>query len=151
MPKIWLIGAATALMVLMAAALAVALLITRGEVKLLPEDSPEGVVQRYLLALDKNDYLEARKYWTSDLQMRCPPERVVGWGYWGRERNEQIALEKTEISDGTALVSVKFTEFESDAPFDDSEYHYLRTYNLSLEEGQWRLTYHYSMGCPPPF
>ncbi len=148
MAKIWLIGAVTAVLALMAAAVAVALVTTRGGVDLLPADSPEGVVQRYLLAMEREDYQEAYGYLSSDLRATCSLEDFVSRGYWPDTREDQVTLEKTHDLDGLALVKVKVTVFHHDAPFGASEYSYERSFDLKLEEGQWRLTGP-EWWCPP--
>jgi hypothetical protein len=149
MAKIWLIGATTAVLALMAAAVAVALVTTRGGVDLLPADSPEGVVQRYLLALEEEDYQEAYGYLSSDLRTACPLADFISRGYWPSARGNQVTLEETHHLDGLAVVEAEVTVFHHDAPF-ASEYSYTRTFELKLDEGQWRLTGP-EWWCPPGF
>jgi hypothetical protein len=150
MAKIWLVGAVTVVLALMVGAVAVALVTTYGGVDLLPADSPEGVVQRYLLALEREDYREAYDYLSSDLRSRCSFDDFVSRGYWPETRGNQVTLEKTQRFDGHALVKARVTVFHHDAPFGASEYSYERSFDLKLEEGQWRLTGP-EWWCPPLF
>jgi hypothetical protein len=70
MSRIWLFGALAFVVALVATGLTVALVTTR-DVDLLPANSPEGVVQRYLLALEDEDYEEAYGYLSSELRRQC--------------------------------------------------------------------------------
>ena len=150
MAKTWLVVAVTIVAALLASAVAIAIVTTRGGVDLLPADSPEGAVQRYLLALDREDYQEAYNYLGSDLQRRCSLEEFVNKGYWpDMEITENhVTLEKTQSFDGRARVTARVTVFNPDVPFGASEYSYDRTFNLKLEAGQWRLTGP-EWWCPP--
>jgi len=148
MAKMWLIVGVALLVGLMAAAVAMALVTTLGGPHLLPADSPEGVVQRYLLALEREDYREAHSYLGSDLQTRCSLGDFVRRDYWPYTEERQVTLEKTQLYDGWAYVKATVTVFHGDAPFGASEYSYDRTFNLKLEADQWRLTGP-EWGCPP--
>jgi hypothetical protein len=138
MAKIWLSVAVTAVIALVAGA--VALATTLGGADPLPADSPEGVVQRYLLALENEEYREAYGYLSSDLRRRCSIDAFVARRYWPGGDGDQVTLKKTETFDGRAIVTAEVTRFYSNAPFGASEYSYDRTYQLKLEHGQWRLT-----------
>ena len=150
MAKIWLVVAATIVAALLVSAVTIALVTTRGGVDLLPADSPEGVVQRYLLAVEREDYAEAYDYLSSDLRWRCSLDDFVRKGYWpDMEITENhVTLEKTQSFDGRAVVTARVTVFEPDVPFGASEYSYDRTFQLKLEAGQWRLTGP-EFWCPP--
>jgi hypothetical protein len=148
MAKIWLVGAVTVVLALIVGAVAVALVTTHGGVDLLPANSPEGVVQRYLLALEREDYREAYDYLSSDLRSRCSLEDFVSRSYWPESTGDQVTLEKTQSLDGLALVKARVTVFDRDVPFGASEYSYERSFDLKLEEGQWRLTGP-DWWCPP--
>jgi hypothetical protein len=148
MAKIWLVAGVILVAGLMAAAVTTALLTTRGGPHLLAADSPEGVVQRYLLALRKEDYREAYSYLSSDLQTRCSLDDLVGTYYWPYTQEGQVTLERTQRYDGSAAVTATVTVFHGDPPFGASEYSYDRTFQLTLEGDQWRLTGP-EWWCPP--
>jgi hypothetical protein len=148
MSKIWLIFVAAVVTALLVSAVAIAIVTTRGGVDLLPADSPEGVVQRYLLALEKEDYREAYDYLSSDLRRRCSLEDFVGRGYWPGDGGDHVTLEKTQSFNDHAVVRAKVTVFDPDVPFGTSERSYDRTFHLRQEAGQWRLTGP-DWWCPP--
>ena len=148
MAKTWLVVAVTIVAALLASAVAIAIVTTRGGVDLLPADSPEGAVQRYLLALDREDYQEAYNYLGSDLQRRCSLEEFVNKGYWPEPRGDHVTLEKTQSFDSRAVVTARVTVFDPNVPFGASEYSYDWTFQLRLEEGEWRLTGP-EWWCPP--
>jgi hypothetical protein len=149
MAKTWLIVGVTLVVGLMAAAVAMALVTTLGGPHLLSADSPEGVVQRYLLALEKEDYPEAYSYLSSELQARCSLDGFVRNAYRPyNEEDQQVTLEKTQRYDGSALVRARVTSFYTDAPFGGSEYSYDQTFTLKLEADRWGLTGP-GWGCPP--
>jgi hypothetical protein len=148
MAKIWLVVGVTVVAALLASAVAIALVTTRGGVDLLPADSPEGVVQRYLRAIEREDYREAYDYLSSDLRRSCSLEEFVSRGYWPETGGDHMTLEKTQSFDGRALVTARVTVFDPDVPFGASEHSYDRTFHLKLEAGQWRLTGP-DWWCPP--
>jgi hypothetical protein len=140
MSKMWLIGGVVVVVALAVGALVTAL-VTNRSADLLPAGSPEGVVQRYLRALEKEEYREAHGYLTADLQRRCRVEEFAGTDHWPySEEDQEIVLEKTQAFNGSAVVQATITVFHPGIPFGTSEYSYDRTFNLKLEDGQWRLT-----------
>jgi hypothetical protein len=140
MSKMWLSGGLVLVVALAVGAVVTALVTSRSGADL-PADSPEGVVQRYLLAVQREDYREAHGYLTADLQTRCRVEELAGRDHWRySEEDEEMTLEKTQTFNGSAVVTATVTVFRPDVPFGASEYSYDRTFNLKLEDGQWRLT-----------
>jgi len=152
MSRIWLIGALTFVMALVVAGIAVALVTTRG-VDLLPADSPEGVVQRYLLALEDEDYTGAYSYLSSELQSKCSFDYFFRGASYIRLKDSHVTLESVRVLDGMARVRARVTAFEPGGPFAANEYSYDWTSHLKREEGQWRLTDTPEMPwpawCPP--
>jgi len=100
------------------------------------------VVQRYLQALEREDYRAAHGYLTSDLQSKCRLEDFVARSHWPyTDEDQQITLEKTQTFNGSAVVKTTVTvSHPDDVPFGTSEYSYDRTFDLELENGRWRLT-----------
>ena len=140
MSKVWLVGVAAFVVGLVIAGLVVALVTTR-DVDLLPADSPEGVVQRFLLALEDQDYREAFAYLTASAQTRCPLDEFIRQASYREFRDSHITLEGTQRLDGSAIVTARVTVFEPEIPFGSSEYSYDQTFQLRREEGQWRLSW----------
>ncbi len=134
----WLAG--IALVVLVVVVLSVVLaLVNRSGVSLLPEDTPEGVVQRYLLALQEDDGKRAYGYLSSELQEYCTYRHFLDSTRVRERRDTRISLEATEALDGDVEVRVKATETRVSQPFGVSEYSYTMRYVLGREEAGWRF------------
>jgi hypothetical protein len=144
--RVWLIGVAVFVAALVVAGIVVALVTSR-DAGLLPADTPEGAVQRYLLALQDHDYREAYSYLSDDTKRACGVEDFRRFASDGELRESRMTLEDTEIFDGTAIVTARVTVFAPDI-FGPSEYSYDRTFNVTLEGGQWRLDWP-DFRCPP--
>ena len=151
MSRIWLFGGMIVVAALVVGSVTIAL-ITGRDVELLPVDSPEGVVQRYLLALKDEEYAEAYDYLTSDLQERCSLAEFVRRAPGTRVQDTRLTLDETQRFDDSAFVRTSITVFrpvsQFDFPLRSSEYTYERTYNLKLEDGQWRMA-EPDWWCPP--
>ena len=132
------------------AGVVVALVTTRGEADLLPEDSPEGVVQRFLLALEDKEYREAYGYLSAGTTNGCTLEDFARQASYQEVRDSHMTLEDTQRFDDTAVVTARVTVFDPDIPFGASEYSYDRTFDLTLEDGQWRLAWP-NYWCPPMY
>lgn len=146
MARAWLIGVATFVAALVVAGVVVALVTTRDE-DLLPADSPEGTVQRYLLALQDRDYPLAYSYLSADTKRSCALQDFRRFAGDGELRDARMTLEDTEIFDGSAIVTARVTVFYPEV-FGPSEYSYDRTFDVTLEGGQWRLDWP-DFRCPP--
>jgi len=135
----WLAG--IALVVLVVVILSVVLaLVNRQGVSLLPEDMPEGVVQRYLLALQEGDSKRAYGYLNGELQEHCTYQY-----FWDSTRtlemgDMRITLEGTEPLDGEVGVRVRVTELDLSLPFDRGEFSYSILYTLGREKDAWRFS-----------
>jgi hypothetical protein len=145
---LWLRGAMVFVLVLVVGAIVVAVLTTRGGVDLLSEDSPEGTVQRYLLALEDGDYEAAYAYLSEDLRVRCSLDEFVKSASYTEVQDSEITLEETRTFDGRALVRASVSVFEPGFPFGEGEQSYERTFELRAEDGAWRMT-EPAWWCPP--
>jgi hypothetical protein len=145
--RVWLVGVVGFVLALAVAGLVVALITTR-DGELLPEDSPEGAVQRYLLALEDEDYRQAYSYLSDDTQTACALEDFVRYASYREIRDSRMTLEDTELLDDTAVVRAEVTVFDVEMPFQPQEYSYTETFNLRLEGGAWRLVSP-DYWCPP--
>ncbi|MDP2950722.1 MAG: hypothetical protein Q8P22_14475 [Chloroflexota bacterium] len=150
MAKIWLYGAVTFVIALVVGGIAVALVTGRGGTELLPSDSPEGAVQRYLLAMKDEEYREAYDYLSSDLQRECSYDYFLKGASYTEIGEGQVTLESVRTVDGRTQVKVRITVFEPGGPLGASEYSYDWTFHLKLEEGQWRLVSMPEMPWPVP-
>ena len=147
MSKYWHIGGLF-LVVTLAVAAAVFAIVTRGGVRLRPADSPEGVLQRYLLAAQKGHYEEAYQYLSAAAKARCPFESFVRGSYWREDEEDVITLDAIQNFGSRAVVRATITRFDPGAPLGASESSYDRTYTLEIDGGQWRLSAADSY-CPP--
>jgi hypothetical protein len=142
----WLIifGAAIGALVIVAIALVFTMAKPGGE-SLLPADTPEGTVQRYLLALEAEDYKTAYSY------LSFPPNKQISYDVWkGRAiRYEEkhavkVTLEKSMVTGDEATVSVMVDVFRANEPFENPPFEnpvYTShvTFSLKKEGASWKI------------
>ena len=122
----------------------VALVLTassRGDEPLLPEDAPEGTVQRFLLAIRDEDYLAAESYLsptiddkvTYDLRQNrlAGPSEDPGW---------KATLGKSIVRDDETIVDVTIDVFRTRSPFENSVHTYQIAFSLKKEGISWSIT-----------
>jgi len=112
-----------------------------GSAPLLPEDTPEGTVQRYFLALQAEEYTTAYSYLTPPptekepyQEWRSPlirPEEKPGW---------KVTLGKSAVSDNKATVDVVVDIFRPGGPFDNPVSTQRVTFFLKQEGTSWKIT-----------
>ncbi len=139
MSKVWLIGVAVFVIALVVGGIVAAVVTGRGDADLLPLDSPEGIVQRFLLAMKDERYGEAYDYLASDLQDRCSYQEFTLFAPFDSLSEGRVTLEDSKVEDGTARVRARVAVFQPNVPL-PSEYSYEQTYELRLEGDEWRLT-----------
>ena len=109
------------------------------------EDTPEGVVFNYLLALQNQDYERAYKYLSPS--MESYPEsarqftRDVENNRWAFRLNTDVSLsveDFTEIGDH-ATVQVRESRFYGGDIFDSGHSSTTFTMHLLLESGEWKI------------
>ncbi len=152
MTKIWLIGGAAFLAILVIASIIVALIQTE---QTLTEGSPEAAVQGFLRATESEETQIAYDFLSDDLKSECTLENFGGRRF---ERNRvddsRIVFEKTEMVDNTAFVTVQVTQFYGRGPFGTSESTRSEQFSLTKEAEQWKFVRHpfpyYSCGPFPP-
>ena len=81
----WLIGAGAVITVLVVASVLVAVLGTTGETVTYPEDTPEGVVQRYLQAIQASETQVAYDYLGVELQEGCTLQEFRDGTRWSAD------------------------------------------------------------------
>ena len=140
---------AVVVLALIVLSVAVALLNREGEATLLAEDTPEGTVQRYLLAIEEGDLKAAYQYLSSELQEDCTYAHFRDSTRWFEADDMRVTLEGTEPLDGQVEVQVRITRFYVDPPFGDlapvsplrsRESSYTARYTLGQDGETWRLT-----------
>ena len=140
----WLVAIAGVVAALIVASVVVALVNPRGAAETLPEDTPEGTVQRFILALQDEDYSLAHSYLSDELKKSCSVEGVREAAQFFAEvsqnQSRRVALlEKEELSGGRTQVRVRVTEVSVSLPFGVNENSHQERYVLVQEAGEWRF------------
>jgi hypothetical protein len=108
---------------------------------LLPEDTPEGTVQRYLLAIEDKDYAIAYSYLSFPSDNKISYEKWKESFSWYREKNEtKVTLGKSEVTGNEANVDVTVDVFRPSGPFDNPVYTHHTTFSLKKEGASWKIT-----------
>jgi hypothetical protein len=138
----WLIifGAAIGALVIVA----IALVFTLGGPRStppLPENTPEGTVQRYFLALQAEDYVTAYSY------LSPPPSAKLTYDDWVRsiytpaEKSEwKVTLGKSAVTGSEATVNVVIDVFRAGEPLDNPVHTHHVTFFLKQEGTSWKIT-----------
>ena len=150
MPKIWLIGGAAFLVVLLAASVVVAL--TERE-EPLPEGTPERAVQLFLVAAEEEDLKTAYALLSEELKEKCSVEGFASKRFGSRDlKGSRVTLEETKVLNGSVVVIARVTRIQGSGPFGTSESSHEERFTLSRDEGEWRFTYfswpYYGCGEP---
>ena len=114
---------------------------SQGDEPLLPEDTPEGTVQRFLLAIRDGDYLAADSYLSPTIDDKIAydlrrnrlagPDGGPGW---------RATLGKSVVRDDEATVDVMVDVFRPRGPFESSVHTYRVTFFLEKEGDSWSIT-----------
>ena len=122
----------------------VALVLTtssRGDEPLLPEDTPEGTVQRFLLAVRGEDYLAADSYLSPTIDDKIAYDlrrnRLAGPG---GEPGWKATLGKSVVRGDEATVDVMVDVFRPRGPFENSVRTHQVTFFLKKEGASWSIT-----------
>ena len=108
---------------------------------LLPEDTPEGTVQRFLLAVKNEDYLAADSYLSPTIDDKIAYDlrrnRVAGLG---EGSGWKATLGKSIVRDDEATVDVTVAVFRPSGPFENSVRTHQVTFFLKKEGASWSIT-----------
>jgi hypothetical protein len=118
------------------------------------EDSPEGVVHNYFLALQKEDYERAYSY-LSDTLPGYPASlseftQTINYYAWHSSIQEiTLAIENEKILDSQAVVTVRETRFYNHGWFESSTYYNTIEVDLLKVRDQWKIvnSNRYFMWC----
>ena len=141
----WLAGAALVIMMIIVVSVLVAVLNRSREATLLPENTPEGTVRRYLRALEEDGSRNAYDYLSPALQEKCEFQhfrdstRRIDRRAGGTAEDLRVTLESTQSINGTVEVQVRITQFQVSAPFDVNEYSHTQHFALERLDGTWRF------------
>ena len=134
-------GAVIGLLVVVAL---VMVLVTSGQpIKLFSADTPEGVVQRYLLALDMGDYVTAWSYLAPQ-----PSDKPMTFDDWRRSFNFQATrpaykatLGATQVTGDLATVEVIIDTFrQSNGLFNNPVSTNRVIFSLQRSGATWKIT-----------
>jgi hypothetical protein len=139
----WLIIFAIVIGILVIATVSLVLLIKGNEVTLLPEDTPQGIVQRYLIAVQEKDYPMAYNYlyfdssqknqtyndWLSMVMPQAPYQTT-----W------KATLGKTTQNGNNATVEVVIDTIRPGGPFGNPTSSQQVVFQLSKIDGKWLIT-----------
>ena len=116
-------------------------------VSLLPEDTPEGTVQRFFLALEAEDYAKAYSYLSPSARKETPYEQ---WSrpYVGPQERPgwKATLGKSVVKGDEATVDVVVSVFRPRGPFQDPVRTRHITFTLKKEEASWAITSRFYVG-----
>ncbi|MFH0847531.1 MAG: hypothetical protein V1894_05730 [Chloroflexota bacterium] len=139
----WLIGFVAAIGVIVLVAV-ILVLTARNNVSLLPEDTPEGVVQRFLLALQEKDYPKAYGYLSltenykkvsyEDWLKQVPPYYGTSSPTW------KATLGKTTPTGDRATVEVFVDVFRQTGSIESSVQTQQVLFQLTRISGTWLIT-----------
>ena len=141
----WLIIFAIVISILVIATVSLVLLAKGNEVTLLPENTPQGTVQRYLIAVQEKNYQKAYSYLSFD-----PSQKVQTYDDWLRmvtgepqisnQPTWKATLGKTTQNGDNATVEVAIDTFRPGGPFEDSLRSQQIIFHLSKIDGTWLIT-----------
>lgn len=141
----WLAGAGLVILALIIVSVVVALSNRAQSANLFPQDTPEGTVSRFLLAIEEGETRLAYDYLSSALQDKCTFEhfrdstRRFARGDIRNSRDTRVTLESAQPIGGNIEVQVRITEFRVSGPFDINEYSYTRRFILEELDDTWRF------------
>jgi hypothetical protein len=141
----WLIIFAIVISILVIATVSLVLLMKGNEIALLPQDTPQGIVQRYLIAVQEKNYQKAYNYLSFE-----PSQKIKAYDDWLRmvigapQISDQSAwkatLGKTTQNGDNATVEVIIDTFRPGGPFEDLLRSQQIIFQLSKIDGKWLIT-----------
>lgn len=125
-----------------AAVIAVVLLGSR-DAEAFPADSPEGVLQRHLAAVEAEDYEAAWSYFSAEVQSAVSVDEyrrmARDYGYWGTG-SRRILFDGSEVDGERARVRLTVEEYYDGGPFSGANtFRSTREIALVREGGEWRI------------
>lgn len=137
----WLLIFGVTIGVLVIAVVALVLTMPTPQTRLLPENTPEGIVQRYFLALQAEDYVTAYSYLTPPPSVKYPYEEWSGpFSSPGEKLEWKVTLGKSAVKDSQATVDVAVDVFRPGGPFDNPVRTNQITFFLTKEGTSWKIT-----------
>ena len=139
----WLFIFVIVIGVLVIATISLVLLTKGNKVTLLPEDLPQGTVQRYLIAIQEKDYQKAFGYLSFS-----PTDKITTYNDWfmmvGPQASSQAVwkatLGKITLQSNNATVEVTIDTFRPGGLFGNSQYSQLIIFQLAKTTNSWFIT-----------
>lgn len=135
----FLIGIVAGLVVLVGVGLAVMLLRPRPGYQ--PDDTPAGVANNYLLAIERQEYERAYGYLSRELPgypaNASDFARIIRNSYY--DDNASVTITDVDQTGDEAAVTVEETTFYDGGLFGSGSYSNLYVIYLIREGGQWRI------------
>ena len=139
----WLFIFAIIIGVLIIATVSLVLLMKGNKVTLLPEDSPQGTVQRYLIAIQERDYQKAFGYLSFS-----PMDKITTYNDWLMMVSPQASsqtvwkatLGKATLYGDNANVEVTIDTIRPGGLFGDSQFSQQLTFFLTKTNNAWLIT-----------
>ena len=145
----WLAGITAAVGALVVISLVVALATGTDDPPLLAEDTPEGTVQRYIVAFQDGDYATAYALLTEGARAQCPIEEFRRARRVRDDDDPRVRLDGTRPAGDDVEVSVSVTRFSGSPPFGVSEYTQTYHYLVTETDDGWRIVDAlWPFGCP---
>lgn len=139
----FLVGILAGIGLLLVLALA-AIIFLRGSAQELPGTTPGGTVQRFLQALERQEYDQAYDYLgatMSDKPSRDEFARYNANSMATEPMDTRLRIERESISSDTAIVVVEATHYSTGSPlFGGGEWTSSETFTLRREGGMWLIT-----------
>ena len=139
----WLFISAIVIGLLVIATVTLVLLTKGNKVTLLPENSPQGTVQRYLMAIQEKDYQKAFGYLSFS-----PMDKITTYNDWiltvgapqSRQSVWKATLGKITLNNDNATVEVTIDTFYPGGLFGDSQYSRQIDFLLIKTNNSWFIT-----------
>ena len=139
----WLFISAIVIGLLVIATVTLVLLTKGNKVTLLPENSPQGTVQRYLMAIQEKDYQKAFGYLSFS-----PTDKITSFSDWlmmvGPQSSSQSVWRATlgtvTENENNATVEINIDTLRSGGLFGDSQFSQQINFLLIKKGNSWFIT-----------
>jgi hypothetical protein len=136
----WLLAFGAAIGLLAIVAIVLVLIVGAREAPLLPENTPEGIVQRYFLALKDGDYVTAYNYLSPKATEKYPYGQWVPFVSSEERPGFKVTLGKSAVTGNEATVDVVVNVFRPGGPFENPVRTQYVTFFLKKEGTSWKIT-----------
>jgi hypothetical protein len=136
----FLIGIIAGIFLLVIVAIVVVLMRGKTE-QYITDDTPDGVVHNYFLAIQRQDYDKAYDYLSDELKSKPDlDDFITTVDNFGNRAEASLKIGETTISNDRAQVEVAISTYRSGGLFDSGSYTNWHTAHLRVAaDGNWRL------------